>query len=161
MIKQTILVAICATMIACGQSNTQQPAADQSQTEMQYFGEKINEDSAISVDDLQAAMGDKTEMPVKLVGTVESVCQQKGCWMKLKKADGSSIRITFKDYGFFMPKDCSGKTAIAAGVAKIEETSVADLQEYAKDAGKSETEVAAITTPERELVFEASGVILK
>jgi hypothetical protein len=81
--------------------------------------------------------------------------------MTLKNANGESLRITFKDYAFFMPKDGSGRVAIAEGIAKVEETSVADLQEYAKDAGKSAEEIAAITESEKELVFEASGVILK
>ena len=38
---------------------------------------------------------------------------------------------------------------------------IADLKEYAKDDGKGESEIAAITAPKKELVFEASGVILK
>jgi hypothetical protein len=97
----------------------------------------------------------------KISGEIEAVCQKKGCWMDIKNPSGESVRITFKDYGFFMPKDASGKKAIMLGVAKVEETSVADLQEYAKDAGKSEAEVKAIAAPEKELVFEASGVILQ
>jgi hypothetical protein len=60
-----------------------------------------------------------------------------------------------------MPKDAAGRTAIISGIAKVEETSIADLQEYAKDAGKSKEEIAAITEPKQELAFEASGVILK
>ena len=60
-----------------------------------------------------------------------------------------------------MPKDASGLTAIIDGVAKIDVTTVADLQEYAKDDGKSKEQIAAITEPKKELVFEAKGVILK
>lgn len=128
---------------------------------VQYFGEKITEEGAMPSDSAMAMMGDKTEMKCKLTGKVDAVCQKKGCWMELKNADGTSMRVTFKDYGFFMPKDCSGKTAIVDGIAKVEVTSVADLKEYASDNGKSKEEVAAITEPSKELVFEASGVILK
>jgi hypothetical protein len=81
--------------------------------------------------------------------------------MELKNADGTTMRVTFKDYAFFMPKDASGRIAIVDGMAKVEETSVADLREYAKDDGKSKEEIEAINQPETELVFEASGVILK
>jgi hypothetical protein len=81
--------------------------------------------------------------------------------MDIKNPNGEAVRITFKDYGFFMPKDASGKKAIMLGIAKVEETSIADLQEYAKDAGKSAEEIKAITSPKKELVFEASGVILQ
>lgn len=153
-----MFVLFSTALLACNNSTT--PTTENA-TEAAYYGEKITNENAISVDELTTAMGDKTEMPVKITGTVTDVCQKKGCWMELKTADGKGLRITFKDYGFFMPKDCQGKTAIAEGVAKIEETSIADLQEYAKDAGKTADEIAAISTPKKELVFEASGVILK
>jgi hypothetical protein len=106
-------------------------------------------------------MGDKTELQVKLSATVDAVCQKKGCWMDLKSGDSSTLRVTFKDYGFFVPKDAAGKQAVVQGIAKIEETSVADLKEYAKDAGKSTEEIEAIKEPKKELVFEATGVIIK
>ena len=32
--------------------------------------------------------------------------------------------VQFKDYGFFMPKDCAGKTVIAEGIAYKDITSV-------------------------------------
>jgi hypothetical protein len=81
--------------------------------------------------------------------------------MDLKSGDSSTLRVTFKDYGFFVPKDAAGKQAVVQGIAKIEETSVADLKEYAKDAGKSTEEIEAIKEPKKELVFEATGVIIK
>lgn len=127
----------------------------------QFFGEKITEDGAMPTDSLKAMMGDKTEMDCKLSGKVEAVCQTKGCWMELKNADGTAMRVTFKDYAFFMPKDASGLTAVVDGKAKIEVTSIADLKEYAKDDGKSPEDIAKITEPKSELVFEAKGVILK
>ncbi len=126
-----------------------------------YFGEKITADNAQPTDSLQSMMGSKTELNCKLIGKIDAVCQKKGCWMELKNNDGTTMRVTFKDYGFFMPKDCSGKTAIVDGIAKIEVTSIADLQEYAKDDGQSKEEIAKITEPLQELVFEAKGVILQ
>lgn len=147
-------------LISCGQT-PQQPASEAVSANATYYGEKITADSVVLIDELAPLMGDQTEIAVKLKGPVEKICQKKGCWMDLRKEDGSTMRVTFKDYGFFMPKDGAGKTAIVRGIAKIEETSVADLQEYARDAGKSEAEVSAITTPEKELVFEADGVILQ
>lgn len=156
---------------ACGESGTSDKKAEAPSAETpsepkagaapQYFGEKITEDGAVPTDSLKAMMGDKTELACKLSGKVESVCQKKGCWMELKNADGSAMRVTFKDYGFFMPKDASGLTAIVDGIAKVEVTSVADLREYAKDDGKSQTDIDAIKEPLKELVFEAKGVILK
>jgi len=38
--------------------------------------------------------------------------------------------VRFKDYGFFMPLDASGKEVIVAGKAFVTEVSVADLKHY-------------------------------
>ncbi|MEN0048567.1 MAG: DUF4920 domain-containing protein, partial [Bacteroidota bacterium] len=66
----------------------------------------------------------------------------------------------FKDYGFFVPKDISGRQVIMEGYAYREVTPVEELRHYAKDDGMSEEEIAAITEPEEEFKFMASGVIL-
>lgn len=158
--KNSLLSFCFLVLVSCGQT-PQQTAAEAVSANATYYGEKISADSVINIDELAQTMGDKTEISIKVKGTVDNICQKKGCWMDLRKSDGTTMRVTFKDYGFFMPKDGAGKTAIIRGVAKIEETSVADLQEYARDAGKSEAEVNAITNPEKELVFEADGVILQ
>jgi hypothetical protein len=166
--KRIILLAsISVTIFSCGGngSNENKNTTDSTQTSTDsmataYFGEKITADSAIDLSELKAAMGEKTELNIKLSGEVEAVCQKKGCWMNIKGKNGESMRVTFKDYAFFMPMDCSGKNAIVQGVAKIEETSIADLKEYAKDDEQTKEQIAAIKEPKRELVFEASGVIL-
>ncbi|MBK9320005.1 MAG: DUF4920 domain-containing protein [Bacteroidetes bacterium] len=98
---------------------------------------------------------------VKVEGKVNEVCQAKGCWMQLDKGDGTTMRVTFKDYGFFVPKDCGGKSAIILGHAYMDTTAVEDLRHYAEDAGKSKEEIEKITEPEVELAFEAEGVLIK
>jgi len=125
------------------------------------FGKKINEKSAIEVSQLPVKMGDKESMNTKVTGTVESVCQAKGCWMKLKMDNGETMRVTFKDYGFFVPKDIAGKTVVVEGLAQKKTTPVSELRHYAEDAGKSKAEVAQITDPKDELAFVANGVIVK
>ncbi len=125
------------------------------------FGKKINEKSAIEASQLPAKMGDKESMDTKVTGTVESVCQAKGCWMKVKMDNGETMRVTFKDYGFFVPKDIAGKTVVVEGVAQKKTTPVSELRHYAEDAGKSKAEIAAITDPKNELAFVADGVIVK
>ncbi len=170
--KKLVLVASMAVLIfSCGSGDKgKAPAADSLQgapttdtttATAQYFGDKITEDGAVALTELSTLMGDKKELNVKLTGEIEAVCQKKGCWMEIKNPNGEALRVTFKDYGFFMPKDASGRTAIMEGVAKIEETSIADLKEYAKDAGEGKDAIEAIKEPKKELVFEASGVILK
>lgn len=165
--KKYLFIASAALLVACGQTqnnhaeNTATDSSATAQTQVQYFGELITADSAVTFEEMKTAMGTNKEMNVKVTAPIDAVCQKKGCWMDVKAADGSTMRVTFKDYGFFVPKDASGKQAIMQGVAKIEETSVADQQEYLKDAGKSKEEIAAVKEPKKELVFEANGVIIQ
>lgn len=163
--KITLLVIASAFIFSCNEASkdieTTKTIETVTTTEQQFFGEKITAENAKPVDSLKSMMGSNTELNCKLTGKVDAVCQKKGCWMELKNADGTTMRVTFKDYGFFMPKDCSGKTAIVDGIAKVEVTSVEDLKEYAKDDGKKKEEIDAIKEPQQELVFEAKGVILQ
>lgn len=126
-----------------------------------HYGAKIDEKGAITVNELVAKMDGKNEMDAKVEGKVSEVCQAKGCWMTLEKGDGTKMRVTFKDYGFFVPKNISGKTVIINGKASVTTTSVDELRHYAEDAGKSKEEIAKITEPKKELAFEADGVIVK
>lgn len=127
----------------------------------QKFGKAIDDKSAIAATALPAKMGDKSEMPAKVTGTVESVCQVKGCWMKVNLNNGETMRVMFKDYGFFVPKDIAGKTVVMEGEAQKKTVPVEHLKHYALDAGKSKEEIAAITEPKDELTFIADGVIVK
>lgn len=126
-----------------------------------YHGTKINPAGAISTNQLVTKLADTDTLQAKVQGQVESVCQVKGCWMKVKLDDGQTMRVTFKDYGFFVPKDITGKTVVFEGKAFQKVTSVKDLQHYAEDAGKSKAEIAKITKPEKAIGFVADGVAVK
>ncbi|GAA4404144.1 hypothetical protein GCM10023187_21050 [Nibrella viscosa] len=131
------------------------------QEAVSYHGKKISEKGAIPATQLAAKMNGKEALNTKVEGTVESVCQAKGCWMKVKTSNGETMRVTFRDYGFFVPKDIVGKTVVVEGTAQTTTTPVAELRHYAEDAGKSKEEIAKITQPEKALAFVADGVIVK
>ena len=125
------------------------------------YGAKIDETGAITMSELNTQMNGKEEIDAKVTGKVTSVCRVKGCWMTIDNPDGTQMRVTFKDYGFFVPKDISGKTVVVSGKAYMNTTTIEELKHYAEDAGKSEEEIAKITAPKKELAFEAEGVIVK
>lgn len=131
------------------------------QTNASYHGEKISDKGALPATQLAAKMGDKEKMSAKVEGTVESVCKMKGCWMNVKTGDGQVMRVSFKDYGFFVPKDIVGKTVVMQGTAETTTTPISELRHYAQDAGKSKEEIEKITEPEKALTFVANGVIVK
>ncbi len=124
------------------------------------FGSAIDNKGAITVADLERKLDSEKQFIGKVTGKVVSVCQEKGCWMKLTKDDGNNIMIRFKDYSFFVPKNIDGKEVVLNGVAKKTTTSVAMLKHYAKDAGKSDAEITSITEPKNEIIFTASGVLV-
>ncbi|CAN5889348.1 DUF4920 domain-containing protein [soil metagenome] len=126
-----------------------------------YYGDRISPEGAIKAETIKEKLGQKDSLAMKVEGKIVDVCQKKGCWMELALADGENIRVTFKDYGFFVPKDASGKTVIMDGYAYNNTTSVAQLRHYAEDGGKSKEEIEKITEPEVAVSFEAHGVIIK
>lgn len=125
-----------------------------------YYGKIIQADGAKMIDEFAYMMEGKDSLKIKIQAVAADVCKNKGCWMKVETADGSMMRIKFKDYGFFVPMDITGKKVVFEGVAFRDTTSVEDLKHYAKDGGQSEEEIAAITKPEISTSFIADGVIL-
>jgi len=126
------------------------------------FGEEISKDNSISYEEMILKMANSDSLNTKVIGTVEGVCQAKGCWMNIvsDNPDQPSMFVKFKDYGFFMPKDIAGKRVIMDGYAFKEVTPVDELRHYAEDEGKSASEIAAIVEPKEELKFLAKGVLL-
>ena len=128
----------------------------------EYYGEKITEKGAINASEFVSTMEGKERMEnVKLEAKIVTCCKKKGCWMDVDLENGTTMKVRFKDYEFFVPKDADGRTTVLEGIAKMETVDVATLKHYAEDAGKSEAEIAAITEPETAYTFEASGVIIK
>ncbi|MFK7908832.1 MAG: DUF4920 domain-containing protein [Chitinophagales bacterium] len=166
--KKSILFFLTAVLIIGCNNNSTSPnepsGAVQLVDGIQHFGEKIDESGALSLDNLLSKVStssDAGSMKVKTTGEVEAVCQVKGCWMTLKKPDGNVMRVTFKDYGFFMPTDIAGKTVVVEGEAKVDTTTVEMLRHYAEDEGLAQEEIDKITEPEIDVTFIADGVILK
>lgn len=127
-----------------------------------HFGETITEEGAITYEELLAKMAATDSIPAKVIGTVGAVCQAKGCWMDMvsNSEENGPMRVSFKDYGFFMPKDISGRKVIMDGYAYRSVTTVEELRHYAEDEGLSKEEIEKITEPQEEIKFLASGVIL-
>ena len=127
------------------------------------FGEKIEAADFISKEDMKAKfenmkVGDTLD--VKFASNINSVCKAKGCWMKLDLGDEKESMVKFKGYGFFVPLNSDKMDVIVNGKAYVTEISVEELQHYAKDAGKTDEEMAEITEPKYTYAFLADGVLL-
>ncbi len=132
----------------------------QSKDKTSSYGAKINASYAIDAATLNEKMANKESMDVKIKGKIKEVCQRKGCWMNIDIGNGKEMKVRFKDYAFFVPKDAAGKTVVMQGTATKQETTVAELKHYAEDAGKSKAEIENIKQSEKSTTFEASGVLI-
>ncbi|MET4073067.1 DUF4920 domain-containing protein [Hymenobacter sp. UYCo722] len=124
----------------------------------QTYGAAVTSAGALPMSALPVALGQRDSAQVKLVGKASAVCQARGCWMTLPTADGQEMRVRFRDYGFFVPKDLSGHEVVVSGWAYRSTVPKNELQHYAQDAGKTDQEIAAITQDEQQLTFLADGV---
>lgn len=96
-----------------------------------HRGAKFSGAPAVKLEELLARPDAHDGKTVTLVGTVRRACQKKGCWMELapsEKANG--VRITFKDYAFFVPLDSGGAQAQVEGVVKVAELSSETAAHY-------------------------------
>ena len=125
-----------------------------SQTTYDSYGEQMTSDNAISTEEFLSAVSE-VEATYKLSGTIEEVCQMKGCWLTLKNEEGLNVRVTFKDYGFFVPKDISGSEVILEGVAFKEVLDEELARHYAEDGKKEYKE-----SMRHSISFIASGVLV-
>jgi hypothetical protein len=157
--KIKYLLPALAVFFACNNNQPEQVA--ESLENYDIYGDTISIEGAIPVTELITQIADKDSLMIKLTGNIEEVCQKKGCWMTFNLADGSSMRVKFKDYEFFMPLNSSGQEVIFEGMAYKETTPVNELRHYAEDAGRTHEEIEAITEPEVAITFEASGVLMK
>ena len=103
------------------------PLVAGAQSEVVKRGEPIGDSPVVDLAEALGeivAYGDRT---VTVEGMVNRVCQMKGCWMELAPAGADrGIRVTFKDYAFFVPTDSSGAAARLEGTFERHNWSKAD-----------------------------------
>jgi hypothetical protein len=163
MVKQFLLMTgVLLLFTACKNENVQTEVEDP--VNYASFGDSISADGYMTKEELfekyrNLQEGDTIE--VKFLSSIKDVCQKKGCWMNVELSESDNAFIRFKDYGFFMPLNAAGSDAIMEGKAFVSVVNVDELKHYAKDAGKSQEEIDAITEPEVTYSFTAKGVLIK
>ena len=95
------------------------------------------------------------QTPVLVRARIADVCQKKGCWTILRDGE-RSVRVRFKDYGFFLPKDIQGREALVEGVVTVRTLSEREARHYAEESRDGNPK--SIHGPQREVGFLATGV---
>ena len=150
--KLLFAAAVCLSMAVTAQDKEKVQAA-----KGVVYGEVAETKNTVSPDEISTKLVDnKFEGQVK--GRVVEVCKAEGCWIRLQKADGSSMMVRAKDHAFLMPENIVGKTVLVDGSAMVKEVSEEMRKHYAEDAGKSKAEIAKIKGPDKDVQFSARGV---
>jgi hypothetical protein len=100
--------------------------------------------------------------PIIVEGEVRRACNRKGCWMELATShdpEAPGFRVTFKDYGFFVPTDSAGAHARIQGTVEIETIEASHVQHLEEEGARFEHKAADGTA--RETRFVATGVELE
>ncbi|MEM6735811.1 MAG: DUF4920 domain-containing protein [Bacteroidota bacterium] len=122
--------------------------------EYDSFGEVITNRGAIDTETLINEIDDQSQT-FKVKGKIEAVCQKRGCWLTLKNDRNVNIQVTFKDYGFFIPKDVTGNEVIIKGTASKELLEEDLAKHYANDSGAPYD-----TTMRSVITFIADGILV-
>ena len=130
-----------------------------------FAGETITRGAPISKDaaavplaTVLASPAEYTAHPVVVEGVIANACERKGCWMQLQPADGEqSVRVTFKDYAFFVPLDSKGMKARAEGVTTVKKLSKKEADHLEEEGAKLQRNEDGTAV---EVSFVASGVVL-
>lgn len=125
------------------------------------YGANLDLAGVVSPSEMVLVVEKEGNFEGKISGEIKEVCTKKGCWLTMDLPNGESMRVTFKDYEFFVPTTSQGYPIILEGVAVLTETDVETQRHYAEDGGMSKEEVEAITEPKREITFEAVGVMIQ
>ncbi|MDX2194233.1 MAG: DUF4920 domain-containing protein [Gemmatimonadales bacterium] len=121
-------------------------------------GEAIGRAPRADLAAVLARPADYAGKPVQVMGTIVRSCTNKGCWMQLAPVGASEgLRVTFKDYAFFIPLDAKGMSATAEGTLEVKRHPAKDAKHLREEGAMVQPGPDGTAT---ELTFVAYGVEL-
>lgn len=162
--KLFVLLCVAAAFVSCKKEAQTDVVEETPQITYTGFGAEITADNAMTEAEMLEKFQNLKEgdtIPIKFKSTILDVCQKKGCWMKLDLGEDKNAFVKFKDYGFFVPLDAANQKSVVEGRAFLSIETVDELKHYAKDAGKSQEEIDAITEPKITYQIQADGVLIQ
>ncbi len=116
----------------------------------EVFGSSLPEGGTpLSLGELMSDNDKYLDQEVLVETRIAKVCQKKGCFFVAHEG-ASTARVTFKDYGFFIPTDSGGKDVVLLGTFSRKSISKEEAAHYSADLGEK-----AAAVPEK---FEYSIV---
>ena len=141
MIRQVLAVVVASFVFVGAHAGEvvrlSEPVATTDTTET--FGSVLDE--AVPLVALVDVGAGNVGQTVRVEARVSQVCRKKGCFFVA--ADGDvTVRVSFKDYGFFVPTDVSGKRVMFVGEVIEKELTPEQAEHFAEDMGEASAAVA-------------------
>ena len=140
--KNVFLIFICLFASMSGHAEVlrlSEPVARDADTET--FGAVLNETlQKVSLTELAERPEDHLNKPFHLKTRIAKVCQRKGCFF-IAQQNEHVLRVSFRDYGFFIPTDSSDKMVEIAGELVEKELSPEQAAHLQSDLGDDEKRV--------------------
>ena len=127
-----VLVCLVASVVMAAQAD------NTFRIDQTFGGEVPSEGEALTLKEAILSLGEDTDSFLKIEGQVTEVCQAKGCWMILVDGD-TYARVTFENYGFFVPIETSMQRSVIYGQLSERTLSEEQAQHFAQDAGAKST----------------------
>ena len=124
--------------------------------EFEVFGSELEYDNLEPITLSQVINRESNDGEIILKTSVAQVCQKKGCFFIAQDGDYNA-RITFKDYGFFIPTDSGGKEVILVGEFSVKTLTEEQAKHYAEDAGKDPDQIKG---EQKEYSVVATSIIV-
>lgn len=124
-----------------------------------HFGAPFTDAKVVALEKAMSDVEKYASKPIKLEGEIKDVCQAKGCWLVI--TDGErAMRVSFKDYGFFVPKDATGKKVILEGM--IEKKTITEMHaQHIAQESKEKTDPSTIKGPQQIITMVVTGVEIR
>lgn len=135
-----------------------------------YGGElKLSEADAVPAAKVVADPGQYKDKTVRITGKVASVCEKKGCWLRVvpnesvKGPSSGDIFIKFRDppAGRLIPMEAVGHEVVIEGTLKEGKMSEAAARHFLEDGGASQEEIDKIVGPQPQLVVQGPVVAIE
>jgi hypothetical protein len=141
-------------LAGCGQE------AAMEDTPWPSYGGEFTLAEAVPLSQAIAGLGEEEEATVLVEGTIEQVCQSKGCWMVVRDGDAEA-RIRFKDYAFFIPWESHGKRVKMEGALRWDVASEETARHWAEEAGDPDLNPQDIHGDQPYVLLMASAVSIE
>jgi hypothetical protein len=138
------------------------PSSISAPSSAKSFGAPISPGPELALGDVLASPERFRDQVVTVDGQVRSACTRRGCWMELAESRDPKLpgcRVTFKDYGFFVPTDSAGAHAKVQGTLGVNTLPAERVAHLESEGGNFPRKNADGSVDELRLV--ATGVELR